>query len=56
MEISRIKKILDAHSTPYYTKDGHIFADCMFAFREKFEIVEDVTDWSRSQLYAWLGY
>nr|DAG33533.1 MAG TPA: hypothetical protein [Caudoviricetes sp.] len=56
MEISRIKKILDAHSVPNYTKDGHIFADCMFAFRKKFEIVEDVTGWSRSQLYAWLGY
>jgi hypothetical protein len=56
MEISGIKKILDAHSTPYYTKDGRIFADCLFAFHEKFEIVEDVTGWSRSQLYAWLGY
>lgn len=56
MEINRIKKILDAHSTPYYVEGGHIFADCMFAFREKFEIVEDVTGWSRSQLYAWLGY
>lgn len=56
MEISRIKKILDAHSTPYYTKDRHIFANCMYAFHEKFEIVEDVTGWSRPQLYAWLGY
>lgn len=53
MEIERIKKILDAHSTPYYIKCGRIFADCMFAFREKFE---DVTGWSKSQLYAWLGY
>lgn len=56
MKISRIKKILDAHSVPYYIKGGRIFADCMFAFHEKFEIVEDVTGWSRSQLYAWLGY
>lgn len=53
MEISRIKKILDAHSTPYYIKGGRIFADCAFAFHEKFE---DVTGWSKSQLYAWLGY
>mgnify|MGYP001230821690 CR=1 FL=1 len=56
MEIGRIKKILDAHNVPSYIKSGHIFADCMFAFHEKFEIVEDVTGWSRSQLYAWLGY
>lgn len=56
MEISRIKKILDAHSTPYYIKCGRIFVDSMFAFHKKFEVVEDVTDWSRSQLYAWLGY
>lgn len=53
MEISRIKKILDAHSTPYYIKGGRIFADCMFAFHEKFE---DVTGWSKTQLYVWLGY
>ena len=56
MKIDRIKKILDAHSVPYYIKNNHIFADCMFAFCEKFEIVEDVTDWSKPQLYAWLGY
>mgnify|MGYP000024325176 CR=1 FL=1 len=24
MDISRIKKILDTHSVPNYTKDGHI--------------------------------
>lgn len=56
MEISRIKKILDAHSVPNYIKDGHIFADSMLAFHEKFEIVEDVTGFTKSQLYAWLGY
>ena len=56
MDISKIKKILDAHSVPNYIKGGHIFADSMLSGCAMFEIVEDVTDWSKSQLYAWLGY
>lgn len=56
IEIGRIKKILDAHSVPYYIKDDHIFVDCMLAFHEEFEVVEDATGWSEEKLYQWLGY
>lgn len=56
MKIETIKKILDAHSVPNYINGGHIFVDSMLAGNEIFEAVEDVTDWSKSQLFAWLGY
>ena len=56
MPIEEIARILDAHSVPYFIKDGRIYADSMIAFTALFEEVEDVTDYTRSQLYAWLGY
>lgn len=56
MTIERIRKILDLHSAPNYTQNGSIYADSMEAGTEVFEKVENVTGWSRSQLYAWLGY
>lgn len=51
-----VNKILDLHSVPNYTQNGSIYADSMEAGTEVFEKVENVTGWSRSQLYAWLGY
>lgn len=54
--IRTIRRILDAHSIPHYVKDGRIYADSMIAGTEKFECVEDCTDWSRQELFSWLGY
>ena len=51
-KIEAFKKILD----PNYTKGGRLFADCMIAGTAIFEEVEDVTDWSKKELYEWLGY
>lgn len=51
-----VLQILDLHSVPNYTQNGSIYADSMEAGTEVFEKVENVTGWSRSQLYAWLGY
>lgn len=56
MKIECVVKILESHSVPYFTKDGRIYADSMQAFTELFEEVEDLTDFSRSELYSWLGY
>lgn len=56
MPIAKIAHILDTHSVPYFIKNGRIYADIMVAFSALFEGVEDLTDWTRSQIYAWLGY
>lgn len=57
MRIDTIVKILELHFIPYMiTGDGRILADSMIGGTRKFEITEDVTDWSRRQLYDWLGY
>lgn len=56
MTNEKICKILDLHSVPYFVKDGRVFADSMIAFTELFEIVEDLTNISRRDLYHWLGY
>lgn len=54
--IDKIARVLDNHNIPHYTEDGHIYADSMEACTALFECVEDVTEWSKSQLYSWLGY
>lgn len=56
MTNTKIAKILDMHSVPYFEKDGKIFADSMIAGTETFEEVEDLTGASKSELLAWLGY
>lgn len=56
MKIERIAKILDAHYVPYYVRNGRIFADTMEATTPIFEEAEDVTEYTRDELYAWLGY
>lgn len=56
MQISKIKSILDAHSVPNYIEGGRIYADTMEAYAEEFSAVEDLTDYTRAALFAWLGY
>ena len=51
-----IKAILNTHGVPYFEKDGRIYADSMIAYTKPFEYIEDVTDWSKQQLFSWLGY
>lgn len=55
MKIERIAKILDLHSVPYCIEGGRIYADSMEAFAPTVEHI-DMTDYTRSELYAWLGY
>lgn len=56
MNIERIAEILTLHSVPYRIEGGRIYADTMAAGSTLFEEVEDLTGYTRSQLYAWLGY
>lgn len=56
MSILRIKSILDSHGVPCFISANRIFADSMGAFTAPFEEVEDLTDFTRAELYAWLGY
>lgn len=56
MDQSKIIKILDAHSVPYYESNGRIYADSMLSGTELFEKVENVTDWTCEMLFDWLGY
>lgn len=56
MTIAQIAKILELHSVPHYIEGDRIYADSMIAFTGMFEIVEDLTDRTRSELFAWLGY
>lgn len=56
MSISKIQSILDSHGVPNFISAGRIFADSMGAFAAPFEEIEDVTDFTRAELYAWLGY
>lgn len=52
----KIIRILELHHIPYYEKNGEVFADSMIAYTELFQEVENVTGWSKRQLYDWLGY
>lgn len=54
--IKAIAKILDNHSIPYYINGNGIFADSMNAFTELFSEVVNLTNYSKQELYAWLGY
>lgn len=57
MRQDTIIKILNLHFIPWYmTRSGRIMVDSMIGGTRVFEVVEDVTDWSRSRLYDWLGY
>lgn len=54
MTINQISRILALHSIPFKVVDNRILADEMLAFSEP--SFTDVTDFTKSQLYAWLGY
>lgn len=56
MSIVKIRSILDSHGVPNFIAAGRIFADSMGAFTAPFEEIEDVTDFTRAELYTWLGY
>lgn len=54
--LADIKSILDAHGVPNFIADGRIYADSMMAHTAPFEEIEDLTDYTRAELFAWLGY
>ena len=56
MTTATIKQILKNHSVPHYERNGNIYADSMEHGTKLFEIVHNVTLWTRNELYAWLGY
>lgn len=56
MTIAQIQTILTNHGIPFYVQCGRIFADSMLAHTELFQVVVDLTDYTRHQLFAWLGY
>lgn len=56
MKNETIRKILELHSIPCYEQNGRVYADTMLSGSEIFEEVEDLTGWTRKQLYDWLGY
>ena len=51
-----IKQLLKNHGVPHYERNGNIYADSMIAGTARFEIVHNVTTWTRTQLISWLGY
>ncbi len=54
--IEKIKKIIDRHHVPYFEQNGRLFANSMEGGTELFEHAVDVTDMTKPELYAWLGY
>jgi hypothetical protein len=56
MTPAQIKQILKDHSVPYYELNGNIYADSGIGGTGIFEEVENVTTWSRKELFDWLGY
>lgn len=56
MTIEYIAKVLTQHSIPFQIENHRVYVDCMLAGTETFEQIVDVTDWTKSELYAWLGY
>lgn len=56
MTIEYITKVLTQHSIPFQIECNRVYADSMLGGTKIFEQVMDVTDWTKSKLYAWLGY
>lgn len=54
MKNEAIRKILEAHSIPCYEQGLRIYADTMIG--DPFEEVDDLTGYSKDQIYEWLGY
>lgn len=56
MSIKTIAAILDQHGVPYLIQGGRVLADSMIAFTPLFSEAVDVTNYTKDQLYSWLGY
>lgn len=56
MTNAQIKQILKDHGVPHYERGGNVYADSMESGYELFEKVVNVTTWSRTELFNWLGY
>ena len=56
MTNQQIGRMLNLHSVPFYEENGHIYADSMLAKHQLWDVVEDLTNYSRRQLLDWLGY
>ena len=56
MTTATIAAILDDHYIPYAISAGRICADEMISGSAHMEYTIDVTEWTRSELYSWLGY
>ena len=56
MTAKRIAKILEQLSVPFYEQNGRIYADSMLSGTKLFEEIIDVTEWTRKELFDWLGY
>ena len=56
MTPKKIINILKAHGAPYKVENGQILVDSMISGTRLFEKLENVTDWTREQLFIWLGY
>lgn len=49
-------KILKQHSISFKIENDRILADSMIAGKEIFDETIDITDYTKNQLYTWLGY
>ena len=56
LPIITIAKILDNHYVPYKVIGTRIIADTMVTDKALFEETIDLTDYSKQDLYNWLGY
>lgn len=56
MEKEKIRSILENHSVPFYEENGRIYADSMIGGTTLFEYIEDLTEFTEKELFAWLGY
>lgn len=56
MDIKTIAAILSRHSVPFKIENDRILADSMQANIPLFQETVDLTDYTKSQLYDWLGY
>lgn len=56
MTIDYMIGVLNAHGVPCIVEDGRLYADSMIGNTKLFEEVVDVTDFTKDELYKWLGY
>lgn len=56
MDTLKVSKILERHGIPFCIDNGRIFADSMVNGTKTFENTIDLTNFTVSELYSWLGY